>query len=84
MATLTKRVQVLLEPAELRRLKKVARDRQTSVGDLMRMAVREKYLGPSEERKKLALARIASMNLPVSDWEDMEREITESYARDEA
>lgn len=76
MASLTKRVQVLFNPEQLKELKKRARARQESVGELIREAVEEKYLSKTLREEKVAASkRIAAMELPVSDWEEMEREI---------
>jgi len=43
----TKRVQVLMEPEEHRRLERVAKERRVSVAELIRRAVRMQYLSAS-------------------------------------
>jgi hypothetical protein len=74
MATLSRRIQVLLSPEQLRQLQTVAATRGESVGALVRRAVDEVYLQGERERKRAAVRRMAAMSLPVSDWEEMERE----------
>lgn len=74
----TRRAQILMDPDEYAELERVARERRTSVGELVRQAVRAQYLSSREERLR-AVARIASMNLPVGDWADTKREIEDAY-----
>lgn len=79
MAGLTKRVQVLFDPEQLKQLKRKAKAQKESVGGLIREAVEEKYLrGEAVEEKIAAAKKIAAMELPVSDWEKMEKEIIEA------
>ncbi len=76
MAGLTKRVQVLFKPEQFKELKKKATARKESIGELIREAVEEKYLSKTLTKEKIAAAKkIAAMELPVSDWEEMEKEI---------
>jgi predicted transcriptional regulator len=77
MATLNKRVQVLLSPAQYTRLKEIARARGKSVGSLIRQAVQKQYLDTSQEQRLGAVEEMAGLRLPVSDWEQMERESVE-------
>ncbi len=74
----TRRAQILMDPAEYSALQLIARQRRTSVGDLIRLAVREKYLTATDERRAAA-ARIAGMSLPVESWEQMKQEIEGAY-----
>jgi len=71
---LTKKTMILFPPALHRRLKKIAKDRHTSLGELVRSACEREYCGPTVEERLAAVRELASMNLPVSDWETMERE----------
>jgi hypothetical protein len=73
---LTKKTMVLFPPALHRRLKKIAKERHTSLGELVRSACEREYCGPTREERIAAARALASMNLPVSDWETMEREST--------
>jgi hypothetical protein len=66
-----KRVQVLMEPDEAKRLEAIALQRRTSVGDLMRQAVRERYLGAPDQRKEAA-KHIALMEVDLGSVQDME------------
>ena len=45
----TRRAQLLMDPAEFRRLRAIARERKTSVAELIRSAVREAYLAPEPD-----------------------------------
>ena len=77
MATLNKRVQVLLSPGQYARLKEIARDRGKSVGSLIRQAVQKQYLDTSNQERLAAVEEMGGLRLPVSDWEQMERESVE-------
>lgn len=74
MAVYTERIQVLVAPAQLARLRAIARRQRTSVGALVREAVEAKYFESDTERRVAAVERLAAMSLPVADWEQMERE----------
>ena len=67
LVSATRRIQLLMEPAEFRRLKTLARERKTSVAALIRSAVREAYLSPTADREPIVEA-IAAMRLPAIDW----------------
>jgi len=73
MATLTKRVQLLLSPRQHERLEALARVRGTSVSALIRDAVEALYFSDEAERLQ-AVQEMAALKLPVADWEQMERE----------
>lgn len=51
-----KRVQVLMEPAEFNQLETLAQTQGVSVGELIRQAVRERYLTHSDQRLAAAEA----------------------------
>lgn len=74
----TRRAQILMEPEEYEQLERVARERRTSVGELIRLAVRAQYLTSRDERQR-AVERIAAMNLPTGEWADIKREIEDAY-----
>ncbi len=74
MPTLTKRVQVLLEPPQFARLEEIAKARKSSVGALIREAVGKEYFRTDRKERLAAVERMAAMTLPVADWEQMERE----------
>jgi hypothetical protein len=77
MATLNKRVQVLLSPGQYARLKEIARSRGKSVGALVRQAVQKQYLDTSRDERLAAVEEMAGLRLPVGDWEQMEHESVE-------
>jgi predicted transcriptional regulator len=77
VAALTKRVQVLFSPAQYARLQEIARARGESVGSLVRQAVQQQYLDNSRAERLAAVEKMAAFRLPVSDWEQMERESVE-------
>lgn len=74
MATLTRRVQVLLSAQQYERLEALAQARGTSVGALIRQAVEKLYLKSDETERLQAARRLAALQLPVAGWEQMERE----------
>lgn len=82
MATLTKRVQVLLDPFQYQRLDEIARQRNRSVGALIREAIDQVYLQSVMDERLEAVRALAAMQLPVADWEQMEQESVEETAPD--
>jgi hypothetical protein len=74
ISILTRRVQVLLSPDQLARLQTIAQTRGESAGALIRKAVEVVYLRPQPEKRREAVKRMAALSLPVSDWEQIERE----------
>ncbi|MBI4757549.1 MAG: ribbon-helix-helix protein, CopG family [Chloroflexi bacterium] len=82
MPTLTKRVQVLLEPPQFARLEEIAKVRKSSVGALIREAVGKEYFRTDRKERLAAVERMAAMTLPVADWEQMERESVGGSALD--
>ena len=77
MATLIKRVQVLLDPFQYQRLDEIARQRNRSVGALSREAIDRVYLQDAVQERLEAVRALAAMQLPVASWEQMERESVE-------
>ncbi len=71
---LTKKTIVLFPPKLHTRLTRVAAERQTSLGDLVRRACEKEYGEPSRDEKRAALQRLTNLRLPVSDPKQMERE----------
>ena len=74
----TKRAQILMEPAEYQQLEVLADREGVSVAELVREAVRERYLD-APPRKTEAAARIAAMTLPVVEWEDIDQEAEDAH-----
>ena len=73
----TKRAQVLMEPEEYKRLEEVAAERGVAVAELIRTAVRERFLLTREERRRL-VDEILGLDLPVIEWRDAEDDVAEA------
>ncbi|MCE5329668.1 hypothetical protein LLG07_04990 [bacterium] len=73
---ISKRTQILLTDRQFKKLKEIADYRETSMGFLIREAIDTVYLDKKKNKEKL-VEKLISMNLPVSDWEDMKKEILE-------
>lgn len=74
----TMEVQITFELDEYARLESIAAERGVSVAELVRFAVRERYLPARSERRRL-VDEIQGMDLPVIEWEAAEDEVGESY-----
>ncbi len=75
----TRRTQLLMDPDELKRLKRVARQKKTSVAELIRSAVRENYLVAQPDRASIVEA-ILQMRLPRISWKKAKKEIEAAHA----
>jgi len=73
----SERTQVLLSPAQVERIKRIARRDGKSVGAVIRDAV-DAYTWTPEDRRRRALERLMAMDAPVDDWEVMKAQIDES------
>lgn len=74
MDKLTKKTTILLQPELHRRLTRLADQRGTSLGELVRSACEKQYgIGGSEERIQ-AVRAIGALDLPVSEPGQMKRE----------
>ena len=71
---LTKKTTILFSPEVHRRLARLAAQRGTSLGDLVRSACEREYGAPSREEKVAAVRRLAGLKLPVADPRKMKRE----------
>jgi hypothetical protein len=80
---LTKRVEILLEPAEMEMLRRHAGKTGKSVGSLIREAVKEKYMSPSYDERMAALARLLDPEREVSfpSWRGVKAELADSMRR---
>jgi hypothetical protein len=77
MAEYTKRVQAVLTEEQFSALSKLSAGSGKPISVLIREAVEQVYLaGTSRERRQAALARLVSLDAPVSEWDQMEEEIT--------
>jgi hypothetical protein len=71
---LTKKTTVLFTPDLYGDLADLARQRRSSVGELIREACRSQYFLSSPEERMSIVDRMAVLNLPVGTPEEMERE----------
>jgi hypothetical protein len=80
---LKKRVEILFEPAEYKRLEDLASARGRSVGSVVREAVARYVLQPSEEKRRKAAEWLASQTFEEigGDWQQVKQEIAEERAR---
>ena len=80
---LSKRVEILFDPAEMETLRRKAKKDRKSVGALIREAVKEKYLTPTPKERAAALKRLLSSECQISfpSWKQIKRELGESMRR---
>lgn len=77
----TKRAQILMEPDDYARLEEIARRKRVSVAELIREAVRERYL--ADDRRRLIDEILAmELDLDLEDWEEVEREVEDGHTDD--
>ena len=81
MCMFSERTQVLLSPAQVARLKRIATHEGRSVGGVIRDAI-DSYLDPGDDARRRAAKAITEMNLPVDDWEVMKEQILRSQLGD--
>jgi len=74
----TKRAQILMEPDEYQRLEEIASVRGCSVAQLIRLAVKERYLVSVNDRLA-AVEALVSMELPIGDWDQLKAELEEKH-----
>ena len=80
MSVLTRRTQILFSPEEYEILKKLAASTKSSVGELVRRAVKKQYqITEKKERIQAAERLCGKRELPVKDWEKMEGEIMQRW-----
>jgi len=81
MPTLTHKIQVLLDDEQHRALLALAKAQGKPLSVLLREAVVEQLLKKARRTaRQKAFEEIAAMDLPVSDWTKMEKEIERSHA----
>ena len=80
---LTRRVEILLDPAEIGALHRLAKKSKKSVGALIREAVKEKYLTPSSHERIAALKRLTSPQREVDfpRWKQLKTELSKGMRR---
>jgi hypothetical protein len=80
---LSKRVQIVFNPAEMEALRRQAKKAKKSVGALIREAVKEKFLTPTPKERKEALKRLLSPQRAISfpSWKRIKKELGDSMRR---
>lgn len=71
---LSKKTTILFPPELHARLTRLARLRDSSLGQLVREACQERYGMASEEERLEAVRELEALELPVGEPEDLERE----------
>lgn len=74
----SERMQVLLSPEQRDRLERVAKDRRSSVGAVIREAI-EAHVGSSQRTRDEAFKKLIGLNAPVDDWPVMKAQIEQAY-----
>jgi predicted DNA-binding protein len=76
MAVFTERVQTVLTKEQYDALSRLAREEEKPVSVLVREAVEKVYFEEAERKhRQEALAALLSLDAPVADWEQMEKEV---------
>jgi hypothetical protein len=78
----SERTQVLLSPAQVEKLKRIAARDGRSVGAVIRDAV-DTYADPGLDSRRRAFESMVTMNAPVDDWEVMKAQILRSQLGDQ-
>ena len=74
-----RRAQITIDPEEYRQLESLAAQKGTSVADLVRTAVRERYLTRSTRRREI-VQEIFRLQAPIEeDWSTIEEEIARAH-----
>jgi hypothetical protein len=81
MATLTHKIQLLLDDHQHRALLTLAKTQGKTLSALLREAVVEQLLKEARRTaRQKAFEEISAMTLPVADWPEMEKEIERAHA----
>jgi len=70
-----KKTTLLFEEEVYEKLREKSKLQNVSIGELVREAVATYYGIKNKEDKLKALSKLESLNLPVSDYDSMEKEI---------
>ncbi|MBL7073998.1 hypothetical protein ISS37_02000 [candidate division KSB1 bacterium] len=82
MSTLDKKTTILFSPSLFKCLEALAKVKRTSIGNLIREAVKRQY-GLLEENERLkAVKALGEINAPVKEWAEMEGEIEKGILDD--
>ena len=77
----SERTQVLLSPAQIAKLKRIAQREGRSVGAVIREAV-DAFVESEPDSRMRAARELMSLNAPVDDWEVMKEQIARSQLGD--
>ena len=77
----SERTQVLLSPAQVEKLKRIAARDGRSLGAVIRDAV-DTYVDPGHDGRRRAFDAMVVMEAPVDDWEVMKAQILRSQLGD--
>jgi hypothetical protein len=76
----TRRAQITIETGEYQQLESLAYRKGVSVADLIRTAVRERYLTRPTSRREI-VQEIFRLEVPIEeDWSSIEEEISRAHA----
>ncbi len=81
MCMFSERTQVLLSPAQIAKLKRIAQHEGRSVGAVIREAV-DAFVEAEPDSRRRAARDLMSLNAPVDDWEVMKEQIARSQLGD--
>lgn len=68
------RLEIRVYPKQLKKLREEAKNKGTSIGNIIREAIDQRYQVSGEDKLK-AVQKMAGINGPVSDWDQMKHEI---------
>lgn len=71
---LSKKTTILFPPELFDQLTRVAEQRRTSIGDLVRTACRERYCLPDKAERLRLVGELGSLDLPVGTPGEMKRQ----------
>lgn len=81
MATMTRRLQILIDEGRLRRLERLAAQRDSSIATLVRDALDRTYDLSGADPTAAAERFLAREPIDVPDWPDAKAEIEAGYER---
>ena len=76
MAASTHTTTISSDSVTFHHLEKLAREREVTVTELIEKTIQHQFGSVTQKDRKEAVNRLARLDAPVSDWEQMEDEIT--------
>ena len=76
---LSKKTTILFPPDLFAALEKIAKEKKTSVGDLVRTAVKEQYQINSKASKMAIFDKMMKAEFPVWEWQEIEKDYEDNY-----